>query len=204
MRRCCLIHLKILLRSGNPLDKRLKLDRCEIGGEFGEREGQPPTGSEGGGGARSCVGAGEAARRAGGRKAGGGGRWQRHSASDAAVGAESEKLGHLGPFGACRNRPDFLGGQPAACKLLKTMKSQVGSRLKSANPGPANAQEAGYGRACQSNESMPPPRHVRFAANSGPAEDQAGCGIADHLRHAQCRGLPAMATARKGILPGRL
>jgi hypothetical protein len=60
------------------------------------------------------------------------------------VGAESEKLGHLGPFGACRNRPDFFGGQLAACKLLKTMKSQVGGRLKSANPGPANAQEATY------------------------------------------------------------
>jgi hypothetical protein len=93
------------------------------------------------------------------------------------VGAESEKLGHLGPFGACRNRPDFFRGQPAACKLLKTIKSQVGSRLKSANPGPANAQEACYGRACQSNEAMPPPRDVRFAANSGPADDQAGCGM---------------------------
>jgi hypothetical protein len=88
------------------------------------------------------------------------------------LGAESEKLGHLGPFGACRNSPDFFGGQPAACKFLKTMKSQVGGRLKSANPGPANAQEAYYGRACQSNESMPPPRDVRFAANSSRAIEE--------------------------------
>jgi PAS domain-containing protein len=32
--------------------------------------------------------------------------------TDAAVGAESEKLGHLGPFGACRNRPVFFAASP--------------------------------------------------------------------------------------------
>ena len=111
----------------------------------------------------------------------------------------AQKLGHLGPPGALKNRADFSRGERAACKLLKTMKSSVSSRLKPANSGPSVAQQACQGHCAEGHLARQNWRTGNIGESAVPGlikllnDPDRTVGVSGHLGDARKRRFDALA-----------